>query len=189
MEFNFGRAHVDVYYNGRQARFFGELDEPQFYLSESSMKWMESDGEKNPSEEERETVLKAIDANKDKIKYEILFADDQFAIWREEGKQYLEKIHAQKIRFCTFENGEVTLSYFGKVIRGKGEPSMWGVTMDAKTMEWVLDDGTFRALNEYERKEVIREVKMYRKQHKTEGRLTLVVRDGGKRKWFTKKAD
>ena len=189
MEFNFGRAHIDVYHNGRQARFVGELIRSVFYLSESSMKWIESDGEKKPTEEERESMLKAISESADEKLYEIVFADDQFAIWDEEGKQYLEKIHAQKIRFCTFENGEVTLSYFGKVIRGKGEPSMWGVTMDAKTMEWVLDDGTFRALNEYERKEVIREVKMYRKQHKTEGRLTLVVRDGGKRKWFRKKAD
>ena len=189
MDFKFGKEHVDVYHNGRQARFVGELIRAKFYLSESSMKWIESDGEKMPSEEERKSMLKAISESVDEKLYEIVFADDQFAIWDQEGKQYLQKVFGQKIRICEFKGEEVEIAYYDKAIRGKGKHSMRGITMDARTMEWVLDDGTFRALNEYERKEVIREVKMYRKQHKTEGRLTLVVRDGGKRKWFTKKAD
>ena len=185
MEFNFGREYVDVLYNGKKAKFSGELSPPYFYAAESSMKWMKPEQDKVPTEEERKFWIKAISENNGSAKYEIVFADDKFAVWKEERNQRVKEILAQKIRLISFKNGEVLFSYYGKVIRGTGKHSIWGVTVDVKTMEWVFVDGTCQVLSIDERNDVIKDVKKFQKEQE---KLGIRFCNNDKGKLFMKKS-
>ena len=185
MKFVFGREYVNVFYEGKQVKFLGELSPPYFYASESSMKWMMPERDKIPTEQEKALWIKVINDYKENAKYEIVFADEQFTLWKEEGKQHRQKILAQKIRLISFNNGEVLLSYYGKVIRGTGKHSIWGVTVDVKTMEWFLTDGTCRVLSIDERNDVIKDVKKFQKEQE---KLGIRFCNNNKGKLFMKKS-
>jgi hypothetical protein len=69
------KATIDVEYNGRTARFYGELGLDSFQASAASMKWMTTQKDVVPTETERNEVILAVKQLQCKKRNRVFFVD------------------------------------------------------------------------------------------------------------------
>jgi hypothetical protein len=74
--------YVDIEYNGRTARFWGELCTFGFLAAASTMKWLPPDDGEPITDDEKIAVIKAVRKYCRWLRYKVVFADDKGKIIR-----------------------------------------------------------------------------------------------------------
>ena len=70
------KSTIDIKYNGRIARFYGELGLDSFNASAKSMKWMTPQKDVLPTETERNEVILAVKQLHYKKRNRVFFVDE-----------------------------------------------------------------------------------------------------------------
>lgn len=123
------KESIDVEYNSKIARFFGDIVYKGFRACASSMKWLAPKRDAPVSPEERVEWIALINSHFKSSKNRIFFVDDNGnELFRYSEDVYIEIKHSAK--------GIVDVKYKGKTARLFGNETRKGFETDINSMTW-----------------------------------------------------
>jgi hypothetical protein len=78
MRFSYRKGNVTIEYNGKKARFHGDICDEGFIAIVSSMEWADPDNNAPVTEEDRRELIRLINRNATPTKDSFSFVDDHY---------------------------------------------------------------------------------------------------------------